>query len=307
MDIHRILRETFVVELEHHKELGSTNDRAVQRAKQGAGQLPLLVIADNQTAGRGRGGNRWWTGPGSLAFSLLLESASVQNKDNAMLGRQLNCRPNIDGQALNCRPNIEGQALNSRPDKLNLQANTLISLAAGLAVAQTVKPLLPDQEVGICWPNDVIAAGRKMAGILVEVLPGGRTIIGVGINTNNTLAEAPAELLPIAATMLDLTGKQYDHAEIMIALLNILAKHFETLKQSPSQLASQANAICLQRDKPLTLQAGNQTIIGTCRGVAPDGALLLKTAEGLRSFYSGVITGERIIAFTLDAAPHYEG
>jgi BirA family transcriptional regulator, biotin operon repressor / biotin---[acetyl-CoA-carboxylase] ligase len=250
MDINRILRETFVVEVEHHDELGSTNDRAIQRAKQGASRLPLLVIADRQTAGRGRGGNRWWTGPGSLAFSLLLESTADESKT---------------------------------------ESASLISLAAGVAVAETVKPLLPDHEVGIRWPNDVMAAGRKIAGILVEVLPGGRTIIGIGINTNNTMADAPADILPIAAAMRDLTGKQHDHIEIMITLLNKLEKYLATLKQSPSQLASRADAMCLQRDKRLTLQVGNQNINGICRGVAPDGALILKTAEGLRSFYSGII------------------
>ena len=92
MDINRILRETFVVEVEHHDELGSTNDRAMQRAKQGASRLPLLVIADRQTAGRGRGGNRWWTGPGSLAFSLLLESAAVESEEDSLtVAEQLNC------------------------------------------------------------------------------------------------------------------------------------------------------------------------------------------------------------------------
>ena len=136
MSINRILRETFVVEVEHHVELGSTNDRTSQRAKQGAKKLPLLVIADMQTAGRGRGGNRWWTGPGSLAFSLLLESDKTKNSAGAA---------------------------------------PLISLSVGVAVVETIQPLLQNKEVGIYWPNDVIAAGRKMAGILVEVLPDQRT------------------------------------------------------------------------------------------------------------------------------------
>ena len=131
LDINRILRETFVLEVEHHGELGSTNDRAIDRAKQGAKKLPLLVIADRQTAGRGRSGNRWWTGPNSLAFSLLLESAAVDDKAGAA---------------------------------------PLISLAVGVAVVEAIKPLMQDKEIGIHWPNDVIADGRKLAGILVEVL-----------------------------------------------------------------------------------------------------------------------------------------
>ncbi|MGA2061622.1 MAG: biotin--[acetyl-CoA-carboxylase] ligase [Thermoguttaceae bacterium] len=270
MDINRILRETFVVEVEHHDELGSTNDRAMQRAKQGPSRLPLLVIADRQTAGRGRGGNRWWTGPGSLAFSLLLESAAVEGKEDTSsftMGRQLNCRPN----------------------KLNFHANTLISLAAGVAMAETVEPLLKSNEIGIRWPNDIIAAGRKLAGILVEVLPDGHTVVGIGINTNDSMADAPAELLPIATTLLELTGIRQDHIEILVALLNRLERHIVALKRDPAEIAARADALCLQRDKPIALQHDRQTIAGLCRGIAADGALLLETPDGLHSYYTGTI------------------
>jgi BirA family biotin operon repressor/biotin-[acetyl-CoA-carboxylase] ligase len=275
MDINRILRETFVVEAEHREELGSTNDRAAERAKQGASRLPLLVIADRQTAGRGRGGNRWWTGSDSLAFSLLLESAAVEGKKDTprftlILGRQFNCRPNVLVQS-NCRPNV------------------LVGLGAGVAVVESLKPLLENVEIGILWPNDVMAAGRKLAGILVEVLPNGRTVIGIGINTNNSMSDVPAELLRIATTLLELTGKRQDHTEILIALLNRMEEQITILKRAPAELAARADALCLHRDKPLALQHGRKTVAGLCRGIAPDGALLLETSDGIRSFYSGTI------------------
>jgi len=250
--------------VERHAELGSTNDRAADRAKQGAKRLPLLVIADRQTAGRGRGGNRWWSDSDSLAFSLILESTALDSKSDDLLGRQLNCRPNIG-------------------------AAPLISLAAGLSVVETIKPLLERQEIGLHWPNDVIADGRKLAGILVEVLPGGHTVIGIGMNTNNSMAEAPPELLPIATTLLEITGARHDHTDILVTLFQHLQKHLFTLNNTPSQLTAQANALCLQRGKQLTLQLGRRTITGLCLGIAPDGALLLETSEGLRSFYSGTI------------------
>jgi BirA family transcriptional regulator, biotin operon repressor / biotin---[acetyl-CoA-carboxylase] ligase len=251
MDINRILRETFVTEVEHHVEINSTSDRCAQRAKQGWKKLPLLVIADNQTAGRGRGGNRWWTGTGSLAFSLLLESNAV-----------------------------ESNKIGTAP---------LISLAAGLSVIETVRPLLPNQQVGIHWPNDIIAASRKLAGILVEILPDGRIIIGIGINTNNSSADAPADLAPTVATLLDLTYTRHDHTEILIKLLGHLEKHLMMLNKDSTQLTVQAHALCLQRDKKITLQIGQQTVTGLCQGIAANGALLLETSEGLRSFFSGVI------------------
>ena len=77
IDAVRILRETSVARVEHRPTLASTNDRAAQCAAQGVKDLPLLVVADQQTAGRGRGSNRWWTGPGGLAFSLLVDAETV--------------------------------------------------------------------------------------------------------------------------------------------------------------------------------------------------------------------------------------
>ena len=51
----------------------------------------------------------------------------------------------------------------------------LVSLAAGVAVVEAMAPLLPGHEIGIHWPNDVMVEGRKLAGILIEVLAGGST------------------------------------------------------------------------------------------------------------------------------------
>ena len=271
MDINRILRETYVAEVEHREELGSTNDRALQRAKQGASHLPLMVIADRQTAGRGRGENRWWTGHGSLTFSLLLESIAEEKNNVAQ----------------------------STPES-DRRRDTLLGLAAGVAVTETVKTLLqeslgrqlncrPNIEVGILWPNDVVAAGRKLAGILVEVLGDGRAVIGIGINTNVSMKDAPAELLPTATTLLDITGMRQDHIELLISLINRLEKDILALRHAPARLAAEADRLCLQHGKPLTLQQERQTVSGTCRGIASDGALLLETPDGLRPYYSGRI------------------
>jgi BirA family transcriptional regulator, biotin operon repressor / biotin---[acetyl-CoA-carboxylase] ligase len=260
MDINRILRETFVAEAEHREELGSTNNRAHERAKQGATHLPLLVIADRQTAGRGRGGNRWWTGHGALAVSLLLESVAME-KDNAAESKS----------------------------QSDYRRDALLGLAAGVAVAETLKPLVGANEIGILWPNDVIAAGRKLAGILVEVLPNGRAIIGIGINTNVAMKDAPADLLPTATSLLEITGVRHDHVDLLVSLLNRLEKGILALRQAPAHIAAEADRLCLQHGKPLTLQQERQTISGICRGIASDGGLLLETSNGIGPYYSGRI------------------
>lgn len=248
LDIDRIIRETFIARAEYLPLVDSTNNRAAELAADGA--LPLLVAADQQTAGRGRGSNRWWTGSGALAFSLVLEGKDIGAEN---------------------------------------KPSPLVALAVGTAVAETMLPLLPDHKVGIHWPNDVYADGRKLAGILIEALANRRHIIGIGVNVNNTLADAPPELQCKAATLRDLTNRLHDPTEILIALLDRLEQEFVRLRQSPESVAAGANMLCLQCGSMLTLERSDRVVVGRCGGIAPDGALILETSEGTELVYSGTL------------------
>jgi BirA family biotin operon repressor/biotin-[acetyl-CoA-carboxylase] ligase len=249
-DIDRILRETFLAQMEHCPSVGSTNDRAAELAKAQDASLPLLVSADHQTAGRGRGSNRWWTGPGALVFSMAV--------DPAMVGADHGPAP-------------------------------MVSLAVGVAVVEAIVPMLPEQQIGLHWPNDVMVAGRKVAGILVEVLPQRQHVIGIGLNTNNTMADAPAELQERAATFRDLTGGTFDETEVLTAMLTRLEIAFATLRADPRCIAARANQLCLQHGRKLTIERGDAIVTGECCGINEDGALLLETPSGVEAFYSGVL------------------
>ncbi len=251
INVPKILKETFVARVEHHEVLGSTNDRARQCAAEADGELPLLILADAQTAGRGRGTNRWWTGRGSLAMSLLVDLTAFE---------------------------------------VTQSRSPLVSLAAAVAVVRAVEPALRGFEVGLHWPNDVYAEQRKLAGILVEVLPSGPHIVGIGLNSNSTLAEAPPELRQRAITLRDLTGQLHDHTALVIALLRELAEALETLAYKPIDIARQCNALCLQRGKTLIVQSGEESVRGQCLGIAADGTLCLATPRGQRRFSSGTVT-----------------
>jgi BirA family biotin operon repressor/biotin-[acetyl-CoA-carboxylase] ligase len=162
-------------------------------------------------------------------------------------------------------------------------------LAAAVATVETVEPLLPPKTVGIDWPNDVMVQGRKLAGILVEVLSNRHHIVGIGLNTNNSLVEAPPELRPTATTLLDLTGTVHDQTTMLVDLLNHLESNLAQLAIEPEQVGRRADALCSQRGKMLTLHSGGQSLAGRCVGIAPDGAFLLETAAGRQAFYSGVL------------------
>jgi BirA family biotin operon repressor/biotin-[acetyl-CoA-carboxylase] ligase len=255
IDENLLLRATFVAQVEHYATVGSTNDVARQRAVRGPGPLPLLIVADEQTAGRGRGANRWWTGPGSLAFSLLMDP-SPGTADSA-------------------------QAVRRRWP--------LVSLAAAVAVVRTVAPRLAGFTVGLHWPNDVFAEGRKLAGILAEGLPDGRLILGIGLNANNTLGDAPPSVRDKATTMLELTGASHDRNRLLHDLLCHLAKTIGEAASRPEHLAAQAHGHCLQRGGTLVIESGRDLVRGRCVGIDFDGGLLLDTAEGRRKLYSGVL------------------
>ena len=75
-DLEQIRQATMVRTIEHHREITSTNTRALALAEEPCLDVPALVLADVQTAGRGRGTHRWWSAPGALTFSLVLPQAS---------------------------------------------------------------------------------------------------------------------------------------------------------------------------------------------------------------------------------------
>lgn len=253
-DLREILEKTFVADVQHHAAIGSTNDRAIQCAALRELKLPLLILADRQTAGRGRGSNRWWTGPGSLAFSLLIEPEPAA--------------------APACGP----------------QRSTLVSLAAGVAVVEALAPLLPGHVVGIHWPNDVMVDGRKLAGILIEILSDGKLVIGIGVNTNNRAADAPEDVRSRVATLLDVTGQVHDATELLIAILCQLQRQLLELSRSAEGVAARTHQLCLQRGKRLQIAQGRKQIEGRCLGIAADGALLLEIDGKPQAVYSGVVT-----------------
>ena len=250
VNLARLSSAHLVDRLEYHESLTSTNDYLREVAARVPRTENMLVVADRQTAGRGRGGNRWWTAPGSLAASLLFDPAA----------RQI------------ARRNFP-----------------MLSLAAAVALIETVAPLVGQEEIGLHWPNDVFAAGRKLAGILVEALPDGRHVLGIGCNVNHRASEAPAELAGTLVSLADLSGKGHDRTSLLLVLLERLDEAFDVLARAPESLARRANELCLQHGQKLTLAAGSRRAVGLCAGLGEDGALLLDTAAGRERFYSGVI------------------
>ncbi|MBI3469503.1 MAG: biotin--[acetyl-CoA-carboxylase] ligase [Planctomycetes bacterium] len=263
IDVHRLLATAPVARVEHYPSLSSTNDRARSAAGEPGMALPLLVIADEQSSGRGRGSNRWWTGAGSLAASLLFEPAA------------------------------------SRLDPLRCR---VLALVAAVAVVDTVAPLLRGRAVGLHWPNDVYTAGKKLCGVLVEALADQRYVVGIGLNLNNTCHEAPADVRRRATSVLDLTGSPHDKTDVLLQLLTHWHECLQVLAADPERLGARFDALCLQHGELLTLYQSHEpsnarSVSGICAGIGPDGSLLLDTAAGRRAFFAGTLAAPPIARY----------
>ncbi len=147
--------------LEFVDECASTNTELTTRLA--ADVLPdfSVLVSTSQTGGRGRLGRVWVAPPGqTLAVSVLL------------------------------RPRLASGV------PLAIDDFGWLPLIAGLAMTRAVASLVPSHAVSLKWPNDVQVDGRKVSGLLAEVLPGGDAVVmGAGLNLF-----IPHGLLPTATS-----------------------------------------------------------------------------------------------------------
>ena len=252
--VSEIVAQTFVREVEFHAEIGSTNDRALDlAAAEVSPSTPLLIWALQQTAGRGRGANRWWAADGALTFSLLLDTA----------------------------------ALNIPQERW-----PQVSLTSGLAVCAALQGLVPHATVNLKWPNDVFLDGLKICGILVEIPPrqSGKLVVGIGINVNNSRTKAPPEIAAKATGLCDVAGRTWELTDVLIQVLLELDDHLRLLSHSDPQLADRWNELCFLKGRLVEHTVGDRVTLGVCRGVDRQGALLLQSETGSSRVLGGVIT-----------------
>lgn len=162
-----------------------------------------------------------------------------------------------------------------------------LTLLAGIALAETLRTL--DVPATIKWPNDLLIAGRKVAGILTEMQTEAdrinSVIIGIGINVHHT--QFP-KLLSDRATSLHLaTGKLIARAEIVGLFLNTfepmykkwLTEGFASFVPAWEKYADRLNDL-------VTLRTRQETVTGILRGIQADGTLQIETETGLKAFHS---------------------
>ena len=249
--------------------IGSTNDVASAHATGDRGDAEgLVVVADAQTAGRGRRGHVWFSPPGSgLYVSVVLSPARASaDRDRAV---------------------------------------QLLTLSVGVALAEAIETVAgPSTAPGaslraeLKWPNDLYVERRKLAGILAEAISTSgpaasharHVVVGYGINVAPTAY--PPELRDRATSLESELGRPIDRHQLLAETLAALASRYDDL------LAGRFDAIldAWRRRAPRSSGArvewsdrsGRRS--GVTAGIDRDGALLVRTGSAVERIVGGELT-----------------
>jgi BirA family biotin operon repressor/biotin-[acetyl-CoA-carboxylase] ligase len=231
--------------------IGSTNAEALEDGREG-----LVLVALEQTEGRGRHGNTWSSPRGGLYLSYVPPLAMIPQ----------------------------------RPTDLSLVA----SLAVATSVDKTLEDAgVREPRALLKWPNDVLVGDGKVAGVLVQSREPPMAVVGVGLNVNalpDLLEERAPEEWPVGPMALcQVAGRPLDLRVLAPTLVSELSRRVrEGLDASAFE---EYRRRCHTLGRRVTFSEGERRVEGTAVDVDPEGGGLLVRVEGgqVRRVTSGMV------------------
>ncbi len=234
--------------IEHLDETDSTNRVAFELGRTGAA-AGTAVIAESQTAGRGRLGRSFY-------------SPAYQNLYTSIL---------------------------LRPRGSIADAPTLILGAAIAVAETVAEVLGGAEHVEIKWPNDVLIRGRKTSGILMESSAEGTRIafavLGIGVNLNVDRESFPEEFRPLATSLASELGGPTRRVAFTRQLFGRLEGCLDAHERGGfDALRPRFEALFRMRGQPVAVEAlDGERLEGVARGIAANGALEIEIGKGPRA------------------------
>jgi BirA family biotin operon repressor/biotin-[acetyl-CoA-carboxylase] ligase len=245
-------------------ETGSTNADAMELARQGERE-GIVLVADHQTAGRGRAGRSWTAPPGAgLLLSILL-----------------------------------------RPPALVVDLATMAVAVAAASAVESVAGFSPRLKWpnDLVWPGDGSASDRKLAGILAEAdwpagssisggwrepAPHDRAVVVVGIGINVTWpADLPDDLADIAVAINHVVPDRIDREDLLISLLTELGPRYDALVAGDrSGLLAEWRSRSATLGRMVRVDLGADDVEGKAVDVTDEGHLVVETVEGERRVFA---------------------
>ncbi len=163
----------------------------------------------------------------------------------------------------------------------------LVGFSASIGAAAAVEDAT-GVAVALKWPNDLMASGRKLGGVLVEA-HGGAAVVGIGINANFSPGDLPPEISAHAVSLLELLGHPVDLAGLVGSVLTQFERYYDLLQRDPDALLAQWRLRDVTAGRVVSI-TGAHTLEGLAEGVDGSGGLLVRTAAGVQRVAAGDVS-----------------
>ena len=220
--------------------INSTNDYLKTLIQRRFVENFTIIIAENQTNGRGQMGSEWSVEQGkNLTFSVLVKD-------------------------------------------LLLEINHIFHLNVAVAVSVVdALSFLEIKDLTIKWPNDIMAEGKKIGGILIEnsIKSDGEifSIVGIGLNVN----QKNFEYLPKASSISILKDREFDKHEILATILQNLGRNISLImNKNTAPIWEKYHTVLYKKNVPMPFEnAQGQKFMGIIQNVNQEGKLLIKLED----------------------------
>jgi BirA family transcriptional regulator, biotin operon repressor / biotin---[acetyl-CoA-carboxylase] ligase len=231
--------------------VGSTNDMAKTLNREVEVENGFLLWSDFQKNGRGRNSNSWLGDPGKNIYASFI----------------------------------------LKPYKLEIKNLAYLNFACTLAVHDTLTGALPNEEIKIKWPNDLIVNGKKVAGILIENQLGPKlvssSVFGVGINVNQ--GSFPTDLENVSS-LAKQKGSDFRREDVLERLCEHLEVRINQLTHMLYDLLeAQYNHLLYKKDEEIQFRVEGQEYLGILKGITKRGEIVIKTEDREQVFLQGEV------------------
>jgi BirA family biotin operon repressor/biotin-[acetyl-CoA-carboxylase] ligase len=229
-------------------EIDSTNSYASRLAHEGAPE-GTVVLTDYQTAGRGRQ-NRVWEA----------------SKDANIL------------MSIILRP------------RLNIEHVIRITLASAEILLTCLEKFLKKKKVPVIsfkvkWPNDILANGKKISGILAESSVRNKevnfVVVGIGLNVNQDVSELSKQIRQDATSLLAETGREFEREKILAEIITTFEqRYFQLERTNYNQVLSDWKKRCDHMGEEVIIETHIGVEKGKFLDVTEKGIVISKDADG---------------------------
>lgn len=230
-----------IIEIEQTASTNTYTANLLQSEKQAEG---TVIIADNQTDGKGQDQNKWESEPlKNLTFSIILYPIFLDPGDQFLLSKSIS-----------------------------------------LGIIDFLKTILPDhhKSIKIKWPNDIYVGDKKICGILIQNSITGNclsdSIIGIGLNVNQSIFKSKA---PNPISIKNLTDKEIDLKDGLSSICSSLNNRYTQLFNQQHDIISQIYLERLYRfGEWCNYKINDNLLVAKINGISEFGQLLLQDQNG---------------------------